>query len=98
MLRQQYAQVTADLAPGFVRDIGADKVEFKFNKPKTFKIGGSYSINCVVKPAVNVDLFVGLPKVIYQIKLISIDGIINFHLTVIKLGRSMDGLCDFQLG
>ncbi|KAH9711402.1 nucleolar protein [Citrus sinensis] len=54
--------VTADLAPGFVRDIGADKVEFKFNKPKTFKIGGSYSINCVVKPAVNVDLFVGLPK------------------------------------
>lgn len=96
MLRQQYVQVTADLAPGFVRDIGADKVEFKFNKPKTFKIGGSYSINCVVKPAVNVDLFVGLPKVIYRIKLISIDGI--FHLTVIKLGRSTDGLCDFQLG
>lgn len=58
-------QVTADLASGFVRDIGADKVEFKFKKPKTFKIGGSYSINCVVKPDVNVDLFVGLPKVMH---------------------------------
>ncbi|KAJ4714403.1 nucleolar protein 6 [Melia azedarach] len=55
-------QVTADLAPGFVRDVGADKVDFKFKKPKTIKIGGSYCINCVVKPVVNVDLFVGLPK------------------------------------
>ncbi|XP_044469095.1 nucleolar protein 6 [Mangifera indica] len=55
-------QVTADLAPDFVRDIGADKVDFKFRKPKSVKIGGSYSINCVVKPDVNVDLFVQLPK------------------------------------
>ncbi|KAL5754642.1 hypothetical protein ACOSP7_022862 [Xanthoceras sorbifolium] len=55
-------QVTADLAPGFVRDIGADKVEFKFKKPISIKIGGSYSINCVVKPDVNVDLLVRLPK------------------------------------
>lgn len=56
-------QVTADLAPDFVRDIGADKVDFKFRKPKSVKIGGSYSINCVFKPDVNVDLFVQLPKV-----------------------------------
>ncbi|XP_031255043.1 nucleolar protein 6 [Pistacia vera] len=55
-------QVTADLAPGFVRDIGADKVDFKFKKPKSIKIGGSYSMNCVVKPDVNVDIFVHLPK------------------------------------
>ncbi|KAK9284676.1 hypothetical protein L1049_023852 [Liquidambar formosana] len=54
--------VTADLAPGFVRDIGADKVEFKFKKPNSIEIGGSYSIQCIVKPDVNVDLFIRLPK------------------------------------
>ena len=37
-------QVTADLAPQFVRDIGADKVEFNFKKPKLIEIGGSYSM------------------------------------------------------
>ncbi|KAK6258334.1 hypothetical protein SCA6_012808 [Theobroma cacao] len=55
-------QVAADWAPGFVRDIGADKVEFKFKKPKSVEIGGSYSIGCVVKPDVNVDLLLRLPK------------------------------------
>ncbi|KAL2520582.1 Uncharacterized protein Fot_24505 [Forsythia ovata] len=35
--------VTADLGPGFVRDIGADKVEFKFKKPKSIEIGGTNS-------------------------------------------------------
>ncbi|OMO95209.1 Nrap protein [Corchorus capsularis] len=55
-------QVTADLAPGFVKDIGADKVEFKFKKPKSIEIGGSYSIRCVTKPDVNVDLLLRLPK------------------------------------
>ncbi|XP_038701272.1 nucleolar protein 6 isoform X2 [Tripterygium wilfordii] len=55
-------KVTADEAPGFVRDIGADKVEFKFKKPKYIEIGGSYSIQCVTKPELNVDLFVRLPK------------------------------------
>ncbi|XWS45420.1 hypothetical protein CRYUN_Cryun15aG0135300 [Craigia yunnanensis] len=55
-------QVTADWAPGFVRDIGADKVEFKFKKPKSIEIGGSYSIGCVAKPDVNVDLLLRLPK------------------------------------
>lgn len=52
------------MAPGFVRDIGADKVEFKFKRPKSVQVGGSYSIQCVVKPDVNVDVFVRLPKVI----------------------------------
>ncbi|XP_022751385.1 nucleolar protein 6 isoform X2 [Durio zibethinus] len=55
-------QVNADWAPGFVRDIGADKVEFKFKKPKSIEIGGSYSIGCVAKPDVNVDLLLRLPK------------------------------------
>ncbi|KAL8044894.1 hypothetical protein ABFX02_08G076200 [Erythranthe guttata] len=55
-------QVTADFAPGFVRDVGADKVEFKFSKPKSIEIGGSYSYQCVAKPDVNVDLFMRLPK------------------------------------
>lgn len=56
-------QVTADLAPGFVRDTKADKVEFKFKRPAIFEICGSYSIQCVVKPDVNVDIFLRLPKV-----------------------------------
>ncbi|KAI3726492.1 hypothetical protein L1987_66289 [Smallanthus sonchifolius] len=55
-------QVTADLAPKFIRDIGADKVEFKFKRPKSIQIGGSYSIQCVMKPDVNVDLYIRLPK------------------------------------
>ena len=56
-------QVTADFAPSFVRDIGADKVDFKFRKPKSVEIGGSYAIQCIAKPDVNVDLFIRLPKV-----------------------------------
>jgi U3 small nucleolar RNA-associated protein 22 len=56
-------QVTGEEAAGFVRDVGADKVEFKFKKPKSIAIGGSYSIKCVVKPDVSVDLFIQLPKV-----------------------------------
>ncbi|MBA0618159.1 hypothetical protein Godav_027542 [Gossypium davidsonii] len=55
-------QVTADWAPGFVRDIGADKAEFKFKKPKSIEIGGSYSIGCIAKPDVNIDLLLRLPK------------------------------------
>lgn len=59
-------QVTADAAPGFIRDIGADKVEFKFRKPKSIKIGGSYAFQGIAKPDVNVDLLVGLPKVLHD--------------------------------
>lgn len=51
------------MAPGFVRDINADKVEFTFKKPKSLEIGGSYSIHCVTKRDLNVDLFLHLPKV-----------------------------------
>ncbi|KAF2290735.1 hypothetical protein GH714_015240 [Hevea brasiliensis] len=55
-------EVTVDEAPGFVKDIGADKVEFKFKKPKSVEIGGSYSMKCIAKPDINVDLFIQLPK------------------------------------
>lgn len=58
------SQVTADIAPNFVRDIGADKVEFKFKKPTSIKIGGSYAAQTLAKPEVNVDLIVRLPKVL----------------------------------
>ncbi|GMI78326.1 hypothetical protein like AT1G63810 [Hibiscus trionum] len=58
----EHLQVTADWAPGFVRDVGADKAEFKFKKPTSIEIGGSYSIGCVAKPDVNVDLLLRLPK------------------------------------
>ncbi|KAL1551276.1 nucleolar protein 6-like [Salvia divinorum] len=54
--------VTADVAPRFVQDVGADKVNFKFRKPKSVEIGGSYSFQCVARPDVNVDLFLRLPK------------------------------------
>lgn len=53
-----------------MRDIGADKVDFKFKTPKFVEIGGSYSIGCIVKPDVNVDLLMQLPKVsfyLYQV-------------------------------
>lgn len=56
-------QVAADIAPRFVSDIGADKVEFKFKKPSFIKIGGSYSIQSLARPELNVDLMIRLPKV-----------------------------------
>jgi len=56
-------QVTADLASRFVADIGADKVEFKFKRPEYIKTGGSYSIQSIARPEVNVDLIIRLPKV-----------------------------------
>ncbi|MED6181320.1 hypothetical protein PIB30_018258 [Stylosanthes scabra] len=55
-------KVTADLAPKFVRDIGADKVDFMFKKPSLIKIGGSYSIQSLARPELNVDLIIRLPK------------------------------------
>ncbi|KAJ1388814.1 Zinc finger, GRF-type [Sesbania bispinosa] len=55
-------KVTADMASNFVRDIGADKVEFKFKKPAFIKIGGSYSIESLARPELNVDLIIRLPK------------------------------------
>ncbi|XP_027359754.1 nucleolar protein 6 [Abrus precatorius] len=55
-------KVTADLASRFVTDIGTDKVEFKFKKPTFVKIGGSYSIQSLARPEINVDLIIRLPK------------------------------------
>ncbi|KAK4741434.1 hypothetical protein SAY87_025022 [Trapa incisa] len=55
-------QVTADLAPCFVRDIGAEKVDFKFKKPLSIRIGGSYAIQGMAKPDINVDLLIRMPK------------------------------------
>ncbi|KAG5560683.1 hypothetical protein RHGRI_003871 [Rhododendron griersonianum] len=60
--------VTADVAPGFVRDIGADKVEFTFRKPISVELGGSYSMRCIAKPDVNVDVFVRMPKEMFHEK------------------------------
>ncbi|XP_040999624.1 nucleolar protein 6 [Juglans microcarpa x Juglans regia] len=60
--------VTADEASGFVRDIGADKVEFKFKKPKSIDAGGSYAMQCMAKPDINVDLFIRLPKECFREK------------------------------
>ncbi|MED6217663.1 hypothetical protein PIB30_019795 [Stylosanthes scabra] len=55
-------KVTADLAPKFVRDIGADKVDFIFKKPSLIEIGGSYSFQSLARPELNVDLIMRLPK------------------------------------
>nr|POE68193.1 hypothetical protein CFP56_29003 [Quercus suber] len=57
-------KVIADEASSFVRDIGADIVEFKFKKPASIEICGSYVIQCIVKPNINVDLFIWLPKIV----------------------------------
>ncbi|XP_043710808.1 nucleolar protein 6 isoform X3 [Telopea speciosissima] len=55
-------KVSADAAPGFIRDIGADKYEFTFKKPTFFEISGSYSTRSIAKPNVNVDLLIRMPK------------------------------------
>jgi len=80
-------QVTEDEAPGFVRDVGADKVEFKFKKPKSIEIGGSYSIGCIVKPDINVDILMRLPKVssfIYRIPAIYFRDSRTFQFYLLK--------------
>ncbi|GFY86381.1 hypothetical protein Acr_05g0000200 [Actinidia rufa] len=41
-------QVMEDVAPDFVKDIRADKVEFKFKKPKSIEIGGSYIFKILI--------------------------------------------------
>ncbi|KAH9614552.1 hypothetical protein KSS87_003366 [Heliosperma pusillum] len=61
-------QVTADDAPGFVRDVGADKVEFRFKRPESIQLGGSYSLACIVRPDINVDLLLRLPKECFLVK------------------------------
>ncbi|OVA07033.1 Nrap protein [Macleaya cordata] len=55
-------EVGADAAPGFIRDVYADKFEFTFRKPKSIEIGGSYSIQSIAKPYTGLDLFIRLPK------------------------------------
>ncbi|KAL5704638.1 hypothetical protein ACHQM5_023031 [Ranunculus cassubicifolius] len=55
-------KVNSSLADGFVRDIGADKVEFRFKKPEFVEISGSYEIQSIAKPYTGVDVFVRLPK------------------------------------
>ncbi|XLR10634.1 hypothetical protein S83_038572 [Arachis hypogaea] len=55
-------KVTADVAPKFMRDIGADKVDFMFKKPSLIEIGGNYSIQSLIRPELNVDLIIRLPK------------------------------------
>ncbi|XP_074312667.1 uncharacterized protein LOC141648101 isoform X2 [Silene latifolia] len=61
-------QVTADIAPGFVRDVGADKVEFRFKRPESIQLAGSYSLACIVRPDINVDLLLRLPKECFLVK------------------------------
>ncbi|KAI3852889.1 hypothetical protein MKX03_003276 [Papaver bracteatum] len=58
----QDLKVVSDLAPGFIRDVNADKFEFSFKKPASIDIGGSYSIQALTKPSTSIDLFIRLPK------------------------------------
>ncbi|CAL1360812.1 unnamed protein product [Linum trigynum] len=55
-------EVTAKEARGFVRDIGADKAEFKFKRPSYIEVCGSYSINSIARPDTGVDILLRLPK------------------------------------
>ena len=54
-----------------MRDIGADKVEFKFKKPKSIEVAGSYSFQCITKPDLNIDVFIRLPKVFFPLLSVS---------------------------
>ncbi|KAG9448910.1 hypothetical protein H6P81_008875 [Aristolochia fimbriata] len=58
------AKVGSNAAPGFIRDLGvpADKIELTFRKPTHFEVAGSYAIKSVVKPNVNVDVLIRMPK------------------------------------
>ncbi|KAK9164157.1 hypothetical protein Syun_005059 [Stephania yunnanensis] len=58
----QDLKVGADEAPGFVRDIGADKVDFVFMKPKSIEVAGSYAMQSLAMPNASVDVFLRLPK------------------------------------
>ncbi|KAI3844542.1 hypothetical protein MKX03_003301 [Papaver bracteatum] len=58
----QDLKVGSDFAPGFIRDVNADKFEFSFKKPASIDIGGSYSIQALTKPSTSIDLFIRLPK------------------------------------
>ncbi|KAI3902275.1 hypothetical protein MKW92_046280 [Papaver armeniacum] len=58
----QDLKVGSDLAPGFIRDVNADKFEFSFKKPASIEVGGSYSIQALTKPSTSIDLFIRLPK------------------------------------
>ncbi|KAF9609709.1 hypothetical protein IFM89_018157 [Coptis chinensis] len=62
----QNLKVDASLAPGFIRDIGADKVEFTFKKPKFIEIGGSYLTQTIAKPCTSIDVFICLPKIEWE--------------------------------
>ncbi|KAJ1692881.1 hypothetical protein LUZ63_009579 [Rhynchospora breviuscula] len=56
--------VGPDAAPGFVRDLAAeqDKVQFTFRRPVNARVAGSYSFGAVVKPDINADILVQMPK------------------------------------
>ncbi|XP_020572255.1 nucleolar protein 6 isoform X2 [Phalaenopsis equestris] len=57
-------EARAEYAAGFLRDlrVPSDKVNFIFKSPEAIRIAGSYSIGCVAKPDVNVDLLIRMPK------------------------------------
>lgn len=54
----------SEYAAGFLRDlrVPSDKVNLTFKSPEAIRIGGSYSIGCVAKPDINVDLLIRMPK------------------------------------
>ncbi|KAK9129870.1 hypothetical protein Sjap_010357 [Stephania japonica] len=58
----QDLKVGGDEAPGFIRDIGSDKVDFTFKKPKSIEVAGSYAMQSLAKPYASVDVFLRLPK------------------------------------
>ncbi|XP_078435901.1 nucleolar protein isoform X2 [Wolffia australiana] len=56
--------VVPDVAPGFIRELGVppEKIGFAFKSPESILVAGSRSINSMVKPDMNVDLLVRMPK------------------------------------
>lgn len=63
-------QVKPTAAAAFIKDIGApgDKVDFKFRKPDSVEIIGSYALKTAAKPFLNIDLAVRIPKACFHEK------------------------------
>lgn len=70
MLSLPEEQVKPTAAAAFIKDIGApgDKLDFKFRKPDSVEIIGSYPLKAAAKPFLNIDLAVRIPKACFHEK------------------------------
>ncbi|KAG6557753.1 hypothetical protein Mapa_000520 [Marchantia paleacea] len=70
LLALDTVEVSSSVAARFVKDLGVpdDKCGFKFQKPDSVKVIGSFVTQTVTKPLQNVDLAVRIPKACFHEK------------------------------